>query len=121
MTGMERRTRRYVWRRSIGRPYWLGSRTDVRRQDVGRDGALVTPALLRLLPGVGQDADAATEHEEPARQRGGEPEFAVDDRCGAVDVHRYRTPAGPLQRCLDGPGGRRVTAIHRAIDNRLVN
>src|SRR5690349_12494725 len=70
-------------------------------RDVGRHRALDAAALLRLLPGVGEDADRAREEEDAAPERGREAELGIDHRGRAVDVHRDRGALRALEQPLD--------------------
>src|SRR5262245_46659019 len=101
MTATALRTRPCGWRPSTGRPSSRDPRREKRGSDLGWDGALVAATCLRLLPRVRQDAHAPAEHEQAAGQRCREAELAIDDRCAAVDVHRYGLAARSLQGALD--------------------
>src|SRR5689334_14182665 len=70
-------------------------------RDVGRHRPLDAAALLRLLPGVGEDADRAREEEDAAPERGREAELGIDHRGRAVDVHRDRGALRALEQPLD--------------------
>src|SRR5262245_18198377 len=93
----------------------------VRVVDAGGHRALDAPALLRLLPGVREDADRARQDEQAASQRRRETELAVDHRGRAVELHRDALACAALERCLDEAADARETPfddVARGLDER---
>src|SRR6266516_4497714 len=100
-------------------PNQLGA--EIGREDRWRDRAFAAPALLGLLPGVGKDADAPAQDEQPSDQRRREAELGVDDSGGAVDVHRHRRGAVVVERGLDSPSCAQVVAGDHPVADRVVH
>src|SRR6478672_7275000 len=78
-----------------------GGRAVVRVRKARWHRALDAPALLLLLPGVGEDAHRPREDEQAAPELGRKTQLGVDDGGGAVDVHGDRRSLAGRERALD--------------------
>src|SRR5262245_220335 len=81
-----------------------------------RHRSLDPATLLRLLPGVRENADRARQDEEPASERRREAQFGIDDGRGAVDVHRNLASLALLHQRLDAAADiREAAGYHGAL------
>ncbi len=96
-------------------------RSVVGRRITARNRPLVAPALLRLLPGVGEDAHRARKTEEAAGERRRKAELGVDHGGRAVDVHRNAAAFFAFQRSFDRAADSRILAGHGTGGRGLVD